>query len=559
MFDWRQIERWGGNVGRLPANTVFVNRPASPWQQYGSVIVGTTLFILLQGVTIVALALSMRRRRSSERIREESEQRFRATFEQAAVGIALVSPDGRWLRVNDRLCEITGYSRDELLACRFQDITHPDDLEADRVSVLKILAGEIRTAALEKRYVHKDGSIVWINVTFSLLRKQDGQPDYFIAMVEDIRARKEAERALAESQAAMLRGREEARLAALNQMEDAIAAKRSAELAEEEIRRLNADLERRVIERTAELTEANKELDSFAYAVSHDLRAPLRAMSGFSEALHEEYGDRLDSEAKAYIDQIGIASRKMGELIEGILALSRSTRGEIRRDAVDISSLSDSILAELERGEPGRSVIVEIEAGLVAHGDARMIESIMRNLLGNAWKYTGKTETPRIRVTSCRCDGELGIAVADNGGWFRHGAHRSAIQAVPSPAPSGRISGDRHRSCDRAAHGASARRKDTCHRGAGTGRHLMFYLGPSQWGVQMTTDGDCWTLADRADWRGYCRETRAAVGVTTGFGTVIIRRIITRHGGNISAHAVPGAGSTLCISLPATPHHGDES
>jgi len=418
MFDWQQIERWGGDTGRLPAHTVFVNRPPSAWQQYGVVIVGTTAFILLLGMTIVALVLSMRRRRRAERVLDESEQRFRATFEQAAVGIALVSPDGRWLRVNDRLCEIAGYSRDELLACRFQDITHPDDLEADRLSVRKMVAGEIRTAALEKRYLRKDGSIVWVNVTFSLLRKQDGQPDYFIAMVEDIRARKEAERALSESQAAMLRGREEARLAALNQMEDAIAAKKSAELAEDEIRRLNADLERRVIERTAELTEANKELDSFAYAVSHDLRAPLRAMSGFSEALREEYGDRLDGEAKTYLDQIGIASRKMGERIDGILALSRSARGEIRRDAVDVTTLSASILAGLARGEPGRKVAAEIEPGLTAHGDARMVESIMGNLLGNAWKYTGKTETPRIRVTSCELDGEPGIAVADNGDGF---------------------------------------------------------------------------------------------------------------------------------------------
>lgn len=418
MFDWRQIERWGGDAGRLPPHTVFVNRPPSAWQQYGSEIIGAAVFILLQGVTIVALILSMRRRRSAERVREESEQRFRATFEQAAVGIALVSPEGRWQRVNDRLCEITGYGRDELLACRFQDITHPDDMEADRVSVRKMLAGEIRTAALEKRYVRKDGSIVWINVTFSLLRKPGGQPDYFIAMVEDIGARKEAELAFAESQAAMLKGREEARLAALNQMEDAIAAKRSAELAEDEIRRLNADLERRVVERTAELTEANKELDSFAYAVSHDLRAPLRAMRGFSQALQEEHGDRLDGEARLFVDQIEIASRKMGELIDGILALSRSTRGEMQRDAVDVSAIASRLLVELAQGEPGRQVSADIEPGLILRGDARMVESIMSNLLGNAWKYTGKTETPRIRVTSCELDGEPGIAVSDNGDGF---------------------------------------------------------------------------------------------------------------------------------------------
>lgn len=121
------------------------------------------------------------------------EQSFRATFEQAAVGIAHIAPDGRWLRVNQKLCEILGYSREELLCLSFQDITCPDDLHADLARVDKVLSGEIRTCTSEKRYLHHDGHLVWINLTISLVRDAGGRPEYFIAVIEDIARRKQAE------------------------------------------------------------------------------------------------------------------------------------------------------------------------------------------------------------------------------------------------------------------------------------------------------------------------------------------------------------------------------
>jgi len=188
--------------------------------------------------------------------------------------------------------------------------------------------------------------------------------------------------------------------------------------AQEQVKRLNASLERRVAERTAELTAANQELDSFAYAVSHDLRAPLRAMNGFSEALVEDCADQLDETGRGYLEQIALASGRMGELIEGLLVLSRCTRGQIERADVDLSALAERLLGEYQTEEPDRQVSLEIQPGLRANGDPRMIEVLMRNLLENAWKYTGRTEGGVIRVRAGEIDGQPAIEIEDNGVGF---------------------------------------------------------------------------------------------------------------------------------------------
>lgn len=168
----------------------------------------------------------------------------------------------------------------------------------------------------------------------------------------------------------------------------------------------------------AALKAANHELEAFSYAVAHDLRSPLRAMIGFSEALQEECAEMVNADAKDYLGEIIKASKRMGQLIDGLLALSRSTQGTVSRERIDMSALVENIRTEYERVDSGRKVQWEIEPDLVAWGDPRMIEMALRNLIDNACKYAGRVAVPRIRFYSQIESGVRSFCIADNGAGF---------------------------------------------------------------------------------------------------------------------------------------------
>jgi light-regulated signal transduction histidine kinase (bacteriophytochrome) len=169
---------------------------------------------------------------------------------------------------------------------------------------------------------------------------------------------------------------------------------------------------------SAELKRTNKELEAFSYSVSHDLRTPLRAIDGFSHALAEEYGDKLDEEGKEYLRRVRAGCTRMGQLIDDILALSRVIRQQMKSEAVDLASLARSVAETLAQADPDRKVDVKTCERLPVRGDAGLLRIALENLLGNAWKFTRKKPDARIEFGSLEKDGERVFFVKDNGAGF---------------------------------------------------------------------------------------------------------------------------------------------
>ena len=183
--------------------------------------------------------------------------------------------------------------------------------------------------------------------------------------------------------------------------------------------RKQAEDQRQVDQRLRDhLQAANKELEAFSYSVSHDLRAPLRGIDGFSQALLEDYADQLDDVGKGYLQEVRSASQEMGQLIDDVLRLSRVTRSEMHHDAVNLSELAEQIMIGLQRQEPERRVRVRIERELFTRGDKRLLQILLTNLLGNAWKFTSKREDAEIAFGKEQKDGRDVYFVRDNGAGF---------------------------------------------------------------------------------------------------------------------------------------------
>ena len=314
---------------------------------------------------------------------EAGERRYRATFEQAAVGIAHLGLDGRWREVNHRYCDIVGYTWEELLRLGIEDLLHPEDRQKDTDLLLDLLEGRRATFTTEERYLRKDHTPLWVNLTVSLVRTADGHPEYFITVLEDISRRKEAEL---------------------------------------ELKQLTGDLERRVEDRTAALVAVNRELEAFSYSVSHDLRAPLRAIDGFSQVLVEDYAAQLDDEGRDYLGRIRAASQRMSQLIDDLLRLSRVTRSDLHRARIDLTGLAKEVLQDLASREPRRELTTVVAEGLLLEADPRLVRVLLDNLLSNAWKFTRRAAAPRIEVgvLAPLVEGKPGpvFYVRDNGAGF---------------------------------------------------------------------------------------------------------------------------------------------
>lgn len=477
---------------------------------------------------------------------QEDEARFRATFEQAPLGIAHVAPDGTWLWVNQALCDIVAYSHQELLKLTFQDITFPDDLDLDLTNVRQMLAGEISSYSMEKRYLCKNQSIVWIDLTVSLVRDQSGEPKYFISMIEDIRdrmqnrellhARAQQQEAVAQLSQLALRDRnlktlfdnaaqlisetlgveyckilqrlpdgKEALLRAgrgwlqdlardatvscspqtqagytltskiavivedwtvetrfkpspllvthniassisviilsgdhpfgvlsahaqqkqafnqddinfLQTVANVLGIAIERQQTETEVRRINDSLEQRVQDRTFQLEELNQELKDFTSTVSHDLRAPLRALQGFATALLEDYTDDLDALGLEYARRLITSAEQMEQLIQDLLSYSRLNRENIKLQKIDLNSMVAHAVAQHETEITKYQAQVNIAPDLPSvFGNKTLLQQVISNLIDNALKFVPPPKQPILSLWTEQRGHRVRLWIEDNG------------------------------------------------------------------------------------------------------------------------------------------------
>jgi PAS domain S-box-containing protein len=308
---------------------------------------------------------------SVQRALSDSERRYHSLFDAALDYILVIAPDGVLVDVNPSACRALGYSKDEVLGTHFSRIVDPAAL--DRLLPRADEIVERRKVRGEREIRCKDGSRV--SVEFAASALPDGN---VLAVVRDVSERKRAQAALAE---------------------------------------LNASLEQRVQERTAELEAANRELDSFSHSVSHDLRAPLFQINGFATLLRKDRASSLSSDAVRFLECIEHGSDQMGQLLESLLGLSRAGRVALQRSPVDMQALVGEVLMMLRGPETARA---ELRIGELpqVRGDATLLRQVWQNLLGNALKFSRHAESPRIEVGAERRDGAIEFFVRDNGAGF---------------------------------------------------------------------------------------------------------------------------------------------
>ena len=393
-----------------------------------------------------------RQRRESEAALRASEAQFRSTLDNMMEGAQIIGFDWRYRYLNDMADRHNRRHKTELLGRTVME-TWPGIENTHVFAMERRCMEERRAFRLENEFVFPDGTKGWFDLNIQPV------PEGIFILSIDITERKRAE---------------------------------------EEIRQLNADLERRVAERTAELETANKELEAFSYSVSHDLRAPLRAMDGFSQALLEDCADKLDVRGRDYLGRVRTAAERMAQLIDDLLQLSRVTRAELRRQRVDLSALARLVAEDLRKSQPGRAVEFDIADGLTAEGDGRLLRVVLENLLGNAWKFTARQPHARIE--------------------FGAGADGAGGDPKTNPeSPAG---------------------------------HSAFYA-PHSAIFQVRDDGAGFDMEYAGKLFGAFQRLHSATEFPgTGIGLASVQRIIHRHGGRVWAEGAVGRGATFYFTLP---------
>lgn len=307
------------------------------------------------------------------------DDRSRRALLSSGVGIASVDLEGRWRAVNPALERMLDFPAAQLLGREVVERIHPEDAQAASAALVAVLAGAPPTLQTRLRCLRRDGAWVWTQASLTVMRDDDGRPSGLVAQLQDIGSQCEAEQALQASHQALIQ---------------------------------------RLADAETALATMGRQQEAFAYGVSHDLRAPLRAIDSFAALLDSKAHAMLDDSSREYLARIRAAATRMGALIDALLQLSRAQRAQYQSEAVDLSLLAEWCGAELQDREPGRSAQIEVEPGLLVQGDEHQLKLMLTQLLHNAWKFSRARDRIRIEVRGERTDGCVQVSIRDHGTGF---------------------------------------------------------------------------------------------------------------------------------------------
>jgi len=337
---------------------------------------------LIHDNVIEAVIINLRDITERKRIEEalhQSEEKYRTLLESVQEGYFELDLAGNFTFFNDSLCRIYNYSKEELMGMNYRHYTDKETRKNGFQEFNKVYNTGEPLKGFTWPIIGKDGTKRYIETSASLQKDSSGTPIGFRGIVHDITARKRAE---------------------------------------EELKKYREQLEGLVHERTIKLEASNKELEAFSYSISHDLRAPLRAIDGFSQALLEDCEDKLDVQGKDYLLRIRAATQRMSTLIEDLLNLSRITRSEMSMGKVNLTRIVRSVINELQNSQPRSNVQIRIADGLEDIADSRLMSIALENLMSNAWKFTAKKSEALIEFGSLREGSKKIYFIRDNGAGF---------------------------------------------------------------------------------------------------------------------------------------------
>ncbi len=377
----------------------------------------------------------------------ESEEQFRIVFENSSVGYSMTSLEGICLKVNQAFASMLGYTIDEITGKNWKEITQTEDIQTNQEQIESISSQTKNTLEIEKRYVRKDGISINVLINSTLLFNSKNDPLFYITNVIDITQRK---------------------------------------LAEESIRILNLELEKRVKFRTSDLEKLNLEMAAFSYSVSHDLRTPLRAINGYSQIIIQDHSESLDADVLNYLDIIRKNSIAMGQLIDDLLAFSRLGKQDLHKVNVKPGLIVQEVLDELRYEISQRKIKIEINSLPDCEADPALLKQVFMNLISNAIKFTRAKKDPLIEI---------------------------GVSRVPPPLTD-----------------LGIRKETNCYfvKDNGVGFDMKYY--------------------DKL-FQVFHRLHRAEEYEGTGVGLAFVRNIVLRHNGQIWAESIPDQGATFSFCL----------